>query len=237
MIRLRGCVVAPASLPVETNNRRTGSGTSTPSGTKMNAPSWKKAVLSAANAASSIRACRPRCSSSRAGSDASAATRFASFTPAGTGPSVESSFANCPFTNTSRGPGTRAKVNWLKASLLTPCASPSKAGRKGSRAMGATLVKRQSSCLGVGKPSSAKRAIPALRSGKSHAGCLACFSNRSNFARYGSMGRIAVAASVEVVVGIVAFNSNYLEASPFALSARRRDDGRRVRFRPVAIRR
>jgi len=51
----------------------------------------------------------------------------------------------------------------------------------------AVFVNRQSSSWRVGKPNSAKRAMPAFRSGKIHEGCLASFSNRSNFSKCGSI--------------------------------------------------
>src|SRR5262245_20165533 len=54
--------------------------------------------------------------------------------------------------------------------------------------MGATLVKRHSSCCKVGKPNSAKWAMPAVRMARNHTGLEpeTNFSKLSNSARYGS---------------------------------------------------
>ena len=82
--------------------------------------------------------------------------------------------------------------------------------------MGATLVKRQSSCCSVGKPSSAKRAMPALRSGNTHAGCSRA-SNRSNFSRYGSAAFVSFVCHRRVPSSCRVSLTSASESSSFSL--------------------
>src|SRR5437867_2610568 len=159
-----------------------------PSGTKMKPPSWKKASLSDAKALSSVRTKRPRYFSMSPASLASAVARLLTLMPSFSSGTVDSPDAKWPFTKTRRAPGSFAKGNRASASRVRPLTPASKTGLNGSFAIGATLVKRQSSCLRVGNPSSAKRAMPALRIGNSQAGWRltpAC-SKRSKAFRSGS---------------------------------------------------
>src|SRR3569833_3580784 len=99
----------------------------------------------------------------------------------------DNSDAKCPFTKTSRLPASVVKADPFRISEADLSFAPSSMGLNGRPAIGATFVKRQSSSLSVGKPCSAKQEMPALRSGKSHAGWFVCFSNRSKFLRYESV--------------------------------------------------
>src|SRR4051794_7105929 len=91
------------------------------------------------------------------------------------------------------------KVNLLRRSREIPFAGLSKTGLKGSRATGATLVNRQSSSCSDGKPRSAKRANPALRSGKSHDGC---FGSRSKCLNRSKCAGLGFSFAASVVTGI-----------------------------------
>src|ERR1041385_4257392 len=82
------------------------------------------------------------------------------------------------------------KVNPARVLALMSSRVTVNTGLKGNFVIGATFVKRQSSSLIVGNPSSANCAIPALRKGNTQGGCLVSFSNRSNFSRYGSVSFI-----------------------------------------------
>src|ERR1041385_1387298 len=114
-----------------------------------------------------------------------AAARLPAFRPEGWG--EESFSAQSPSTNTSRVQGKLLKAKRERTSGLSPFAVRENTGLKGKSTMGAIFVKRQSSSLRVGKPSSANREIPALRNGKTQPGCFASFSNRSNFCKWGSV--------------------------------------------------
>src|ERR1035441_3984855 len=93
---------------------------------------------------------------------------------------MQESFAEKkPFTNTSRWPGKWVKTAASSALVSAPLTTTSHASENGSCAMGATLVKRQSSSLSLGKPASAKLARPALRTGRSHFGW-GVAANRNN---------------------------------------------------------
>ena len=78
---------APSSGGVVTNNNWIGCSTTTLAGTCTTAPSCSSAVLSAVNASSSMPASDARCASTAArvaaDSDASAAPRLPTATPAG----------------------------------------------------------------------------------------------------------------------------------------------------------
>src|SRR5258706_13433984 len=153
----------------------------------MNAPSVKNAWFNAANVLFAVCAYLPRCFSMSAESVASAAERFSMRTPPPTGLMLESFAEKNPFTNTSRWPGSLVKVDSAISLVSAPLTTASRASWNGSCAMGATLVKRQSSSLNFGKPSSAKPAMPALRNGSSHFGWGAAGSNRENFSTNNSV--------------------------------------------------
>src|SRR6266481_9623372 len=107
--------------------------------------------------------------------------------------------------NTRRQAGILPKVKPAIWPALGASFEGSNTGLNGSFAIGATLVKRQSSWCKVGKPNSANRAMPALRRGKTQGGFFASFSNRSNFSRYGPFACMFAAS---IVLPIVHFPSN-----------------------------
>src|SRR5438552_6915326 len=168
----------------------------------MKPPSWKNAVFNAVNAFSSPRAYRVRCFWMRAeGSCLSAAANPDTMTPFGSGPGEEEEEADeederagskWPFTKTNRAAGKRPKVISETACGSSPLCDGSNIGLKGSFAIGAMFVKRQSSSRTVGKPISANRAMPALRNGKTHEGCLASRSKRSNCSNRASLSFIYI---------------------------------------------
>src|SRR5439155_26194878 len=152
------------------------------------------------------------CFSRNAESETTAVARLPSFKPLANDGIVETSFAKWPSTKTRRGPLRSAKVNLPGAFAATPSVFAPNTGLNGSFASGATFVKRQSSSFSVGKPSSAKRAMPALRSGKSHEGCLPAVGamSSSNFARYGS---VSFMVSIDLVAIMLRSTSFVAQAS------------------------
>jgi len=125
-------------------------------------------VFRAEKASRSYSAYRARCGSRRARSAAMAWARPRTTVPAGSAPTDESAGMNRPFTNTRRWAGSSGKSYGARASA-GGAPGASWARRKRVSAMGATLVKRQSSSRVVGKPRAAKRASARSRSGWSHA--------------------------------------------------------------------
>ena len=127
------------------------------------------------------------------------AARFATVTPSGSLPTAESLASKWPLTKTSRGPATFLKTFFSSASLAAASVVGSNTGLNGSRAIGATLVKRQSSSCNVGKPSSVKRARPALRSGSNQDGWIGSDSKRRNFSRNSLVALPAFFCAVGVI--------------------------------------
>src|SRR6185312_3594389 len=117
----------------------------------------------------------------------SAACRLLILMPSDCGKIADNSLEKCPFKKTRRLAFKSAKEDLAMADLSKPLRLYSNTGLKGSRAIGATLVKRQSSSWMVGKPSSAKRAMAALRMGNTHEGCFNSRFAASNFSQYGSV--------------------------------------------------
>src|SRR5260221_11111167 len=109
----------------------------------------------------------------RAESFVSAAERFSIRAPPETGLMLESFAQKNPFTNTRRWPDNLVNAASSSTLVSVPFTETSFASWKFNFSIGATLVKRQSSSLNFGKPWSAKLAMPALRNGASHFGCVA----------------------------------------------------------------
>ena len=144
-----------------------------PSRSATTAPSCMNAVLSAVNACvrRSSRSCRRARRASGAVVHADARSR--SVTPSGSVAQSDSSGAKRPFTNTIVCQSVAPNVNGASSSRSTsPLGDASSANS--CSAIGATLVKCQSSFFVVGKPSAAKRSNAARRESTArHAGAAA----------------------------------------------------------------